>query len=683
MAYTWVRIGNLKGPTGPSGDAAALGRFEQIEAALAKAETVAGANAKDAATLTAAKTHAEALFGQKAFSLDADGTPYWDPSSGTHRMFLDVDGAPYLSDLPWPTMTLDEDGVPVASEQLGPFLFEPKAHDHDGRYYTESEMDQKLASKAATGHSHTASDIAGLVDALADKAATTHLHKTSDVTGLTETLAAKANVTHLHKTSDITGLVEALSEPVQWNSIVGVAEGASTALAGVFDTAGAAAQAEAAAKAHASTLAYGSTLDATDATIAGLASDPATATGGKFASKANKGELVFNVLDSGADNTGTTASHSQINAAISAAATFGGMVYFPPGLYLLGGSILLRSKVSLGGTGTGSVTLKALPTLGTAILLGTAVNKASDMSIEDLTIDGNFSGTGLKIAGIQVSGGSKINISKIRVENVGGGGINLTGGTVDSMVERSVVIGTGLHSGDSHGIAIQNGSHRNKVRGNWVTGGRAMGIYVGTAGNGSTDCEITGNYTETIHTGGQDYECIGVTADCLRAIVSYNHCKDSHDNGISITPDECTVTGNIVEGCTNAGIAVAGDNCAILGNRIRNAGQDFPTTATLWGGIALNDASNCTVMGNVVYDDQAVPTMSYGVKEIGSANNNVILGNRMYGYRLAEFLRAGAGTVAFLGTRPTVSGSKGGNTALASLISALSTAGVINDSTTA
>lgn len=37
MALQWVKIGNLKGPMGPAGDAASLGRFQDIEARLAKA----------------------------------------------------------------------------------------------------------------------------------------------------------------------------------------------------------------------------------------------------------------------------------------------------------------------------------------------------------------------------------------------------------------------------------------------------------------------------------------------------------------------------------------------------------------------------------------------------------------------------------------------------------------------
>ena len=36
------------------------------------------------------------------------------------------------------------------------------SHNHDGRYYTESEVDTKLAEKAASGHTHTAADVGAM-----------------------------------------------------------------------------------------------------------------------------------------------------------------------------------------------------------------------------------------------------------------------------------------------------------------------------------------------------------------------------------------------------------------------------------------------------------------------------------------------------------------------------------------
>lgn len=40
----------------------------------------------------------------------------------------------------------------------------PASHSHDDMYYTEAEMDEKLSGKAASGHTHTASDVGAIAN---------------------------------------------------------------------------------------------------------------------------------------------------------------------------------------------------------------------------------------------------------------------------------------------------------------------------------------------------------------------------------------------------------------------------------------------------------------------------------------------------------------------------------------
>ena len=83
-------------------------------------------------------------------------------------------------------------------------------HTHDGRYYTESEIDTKLAGKSNTGHTHSISDVSNLQSSLDGKSGTGHTHSNYSVTSHTHDdryyteseidtkLAGKSNTGHTH-----------------------------------------------------------------------------------------------------------------------------------------------------------------------------------------------------------------------------------------------------------------------------------------------------------------------------------------------------------------------------------------------------------------------------------------------------------------------------------------------------
>jgi hypothetical protein len=50
--------------------------------------------------------------GPKIVALDADEVPYYSTTAGTLRIFPDVDGNPYYATDPWPTTSVDTDGIP-------------------------------------------------------------------------------------------------------------------------------------------------------------------------------------------------------------------------------------------------------------------------------------------------------------------------------------------------------------------------------------------------------------------------------------------------------------------------------------------------------------------------------------------------------------------------------------------
>ena len=124
-----------------------------------------------------------------------------------------------------------------------------------------------------------------------------------------------------------------------------------------------------------------------------------------------------------------------------------------------------------------------------------------------------------------------------------------------------------------------------------------------------------------------------------------NNYIDSANTGIYST-HMTMITNNRVINSRYHGIHQFGGGDAIIqGNFVLSSSYGSVGT---YSGIALENTSNCFIQNNMSFDPQGTQTQQYGIKEIGSSNNNTIRFNNVnggYGNQTGGILKLGAGTV--------------------------------------
>jgi Pectate lyase superfamily protein/Right handed beta helix region len=412
--------------------------------------------------------------------------------------------------------------------------------------------------------------------------------------------------------------------------------------------------------------------------------------------------VARNVKSLGAKGDGATDDSTVINSVITALATEGGgVLYFPPGTYLVKANVAMKSKVSLIGSGTGATTIKAAAGVTTAPLVGTSGNAIEDVLIRDLTVDGNASAFATNIYGINVTKGSRVRITNVRVKNTYHIGIystectdfsvdncslanialtsaspncihvlkgtrakvafntvadwgNGTNGRAIYVAESpgTEIVGNNISKpgnvDDSHSISLDASSHRCIVSENILDNAGYTGESRRTVGISVINCNDTLISSNRILEPAQDkgsLECIQIDGTSARATVTGNHCEYGDDNGITAWgAGEHVVTGNFVMFCAHHGISVNGNNCAVSGNVVKNSGQHPAIPNTSGIGI-LSGVTGTVVTGNRCYDDQGVKTQVYGLFETGTADKNTILGNDFAGNKEGPISYVGANSV--------------------------------------
>ena len=416
---------------------------------------------------------------------------------------------------------------------------------------------------------------------------------------------------------------------------------------------------------------------------------------------ANMRAGVANVLDEGADSSGTNDS---TNAFKNAIATGKPLIYAPYGSYLLDpDQIKIPGGVTLFGDGYDTELKQADGTTGT--LLGTSAtsnaNPAIGVGIRDLRINGNKgnqSGISTQygialhytrkamISGVYVHDTVRTAIylagSRARVLNCEVWDIGLSGGSIVGMSGivgdhnasasdapyEYIVSGNRIVGVLEHGIKLYQGCDRSVIDGNvvndtgdkgiwgWegddlsITGNTvkdayAMGILVWGDGSTSAGAAVSGNTVD----GSESQWGIHINA-YLDAAVAGNHVRGALRGGIGVEGSTgYAVSGNTVvsngKSATDGmlGIAVSSSNGSVVGNVAKNNGLAVGGTASVGIQVAGATTTDVVISGNRCYDDQGTATQEYGIRVRDGADYITLIGNNCRGNGASGYELSGAG----------------------------------------
>jgi hypothetical protein len=397
---------------------------------------------------------------------------------------------------------------------------------------------------------------------------------------------------------------------------------------------------------------------------------------------------VYDVRKYGATGDGTTDDATAVNAAGSAAASAGGVVHFPPGTYVVGARVELRTNVAFRGSGVGVTTIKlAASTAAAAMGCGSAV---TDCVVEDLTIDGNKANQSSSSAvGVSASLCTRLTVRNVRVKDTYGRGVTLFQCT-DSVVRACHFDSTGsAQTTNGTGASIQFlACTRCSAVDNYVASANDCGIMLGNTGS-NVGAKVIGNTVRATY-------YIGIAGGTGNADATFNDNKviDCTGNGIDVgNVAGCAVNGNTVEGCGGGIIGDGASNVVCCGNSViattstgSRDGIHFVYSSTIkdinlrgnnvsgsyrhgislqnvvngsvggnvvknsgtgeaGNGIHLIDCTDITLPGNRSYDDQGTKTQGYGLRSTGTSDYLNVTGGNYRGNLTSSVTLVGSNNV--------------------------------------
>jgi hypothetical protein len=363
----------------------------------------------------------------------------------------------------------------------------------------------------------------------------------------------------------------------------------------------------------------------------------------------------FDVKAYGAIGDGTTDDTAAIQAAIDAAATLGGVVFFPSGTYKLTSAIQLKSKVILRGSGMNASILKQ----SVAAQDGIQASAVTWAGIMDLTVQDVANVGSPESRGIYFFGGSTdCFLTRVRAHNCDDAGIRI--GSATSVEARFKLIGCiTTSSPEGHGLElvrcedIEVVAHQSSA--NLLIGARILGAQRVTIGNSHFFSNANG-----ISVQGFGSDGVNISKRSKNISVSDSHFKSNAQAGIELfnEAESCLVSASMFEsevnGIEGQGSGVSGRAFDCRDIHIRDSiFRDCQRLAFFTSAVA-GQTKNCSVSGSAAYEftDSGIrfenchdcsatdnefqstnANAAHGIRIYGTSTDCVVEGNRLYGMR--------------------------------------------------
>lgn len=350
-------------------------------------------------------------------------------------------------------------------------------------------------------------------------------------------------------------------------------------------------------------------------------------------------QQVYNVRDYGATGNGSTVDSTSVQSAVTATlGAGGGIIFFPPGTYVMSG-VTFGSNIMVVGAGQGNTILLMDPTATTGSVVSrvapaSSVTATSEFMMKDLTIDGNKSTWGAnnnqKGYGFYMGQGTNGLITNCSMENVEIQNCMTYAFDVENVQNVRLINCVAHDNGYSSGTGTNINCDGFTLIGDDITviGCNAYNnaVFGFRAGQSSvvwhriviSECRAWSNGSVGIALGSS--AGFGIYDSHIIGCMSYSNGA----SGIYLDVDafSCSVEGSSSYNNATNGILVATSAyCAIIGNTIENNATAASSNPEIY---LTSTSTHNTVTGNTVNSTTATHAIS---EQNSSTDFNVIANN--------------------------------------------------------